>query len=602
MLSTAPASPSPFPSVGPGPDADPAWVRAGRLLTARALAELSYEELLEPVEAGGEWCLPTPAGPVYRFRARRGGFGTWRVEPGSVTRDGRPVTDPARLLVDVRELLGLDGPTTAEVLRELTATHAAEARLMATGPAAAVLADLPYAELEQHLTGHPVLLLNKGRLGFDATDLDRFAPESRATVRLHWYAAHRSIASYQAVPGLDQPRLLDDELDRATRGAFAAVLAARVDDPADYVWLPVHPYQDATVVRTLFAPYLADRRLVPLGEAPDRYRPVQSVRTLVAPGHRDVKTPLLMRNTLVWRGLGTAATAAAPDVSAWLATLPEGDPELRATGLGLLGEVASVVVGHELYDGVPDVPYRYRELLGAVWREPVGAHLRPGERARSLAALLHVDPRGRAVVAELVDRSGLSPHAWLQQLCTALLPGLLLCLTRHGVAFCPHGENTVVVYDDRDVPVRVLVKDFAEDVTLLPGREYPGLSDEASRVLVRWPAEEMAHSITSAVFAGVFRFLAGVVEDHLGLPEQRFWAVVREALLTWRADHPELAGEFDALGLLTPTVERIALNREHLTGGGFHDRAERDAAPDVVHGRAPNPLAPRACSVPGKTC
>jgi siderophore synthetase component len=583
----------------PADVADPTWQDAGRRLVAKALAELSYEQLLTPVPDGpGRWRLELPGAPVHRFRGRRGGFGTWRIDPGSVLRGDRPALDPVRFVLDARPVLGLDGPTTAEVVRELTATHAAEARLLAEGRPAAALADLPYAELEQHLTGHPVLVLNKGRLGFDAADLDRYAPESRSTVRLRWYAAHRSVAGFQAVPGLDQARLLAEELDPATRQAFAAALAGRVADPAAYVWLPVHPFQDETVVRTLFARYLADRRLVPLGEGPADYRPVQSVRTLVAPGHRDVKTPLLMRNTLVWRGLGTRATAAAPDVSAWLASLPAGDPELRATGLGLLGEVASVVVSHDLYDEVDDVPYRYRELLGAVWREPVAAHLRPGERARSLAALLHVDPAGRAVLTELVARSGLTPRDWLARLCEALLPGLLLCLTRHGVAFCPHGENTVVVYDTGDVPVRVLVKDFAEDVTLLPGRDYPGLSERADRVLVRWPAQEMAHSITSAVLAGHFRFLAGVAEDHLGVPEDAFWALVRDTLLAWRAGHPDLAEAFDALGLLVPEVERVALNREHLTGGGFHDRADRDAAPDVVHGFAPNPLTAVPAEVP----
>ncbi|RZU30717.1 IucA/IucC family protein [Blastococcus saxobsidens] len=576
----------------PADSTDPTWQEAGRRLVAKALAEWSYEGLLAPLPDGpGAWRLDLPGAPAYRFRARQGGFGTWRVDPGSVVRGDRAAADPARLVLDARPVLDLDGPTTAEVLRELTATHAAEARLLAGGEPAGALADLGYAELEQHLTGHPVLVVNKGRLGFSAADLDRYAPESRGTVRLRWYAAHRSVASYSGVPGLDQPRLLGEELDPETRQAFAAALAGRVTDPAAYVWLPVHPYQDEAVVRTLFARYLADRRLVPLGEAPAAYRPVQSVRTLVAPGQRDVKTPLLMRNTLVWRGLGTRATAAAPDVSAWLATLPAGDPELRATGLGLLGEVASVVVAHDLYDEVEDAPYRYGELLGAVWREPVAAHLRPGERARSLAALLHVDPAGRALLTELVDRSGLAPRDWLAHLCDALLPGLLLCLTRHGVAFCPHGENTVVVYGTGDVPVRVLVKDFAEDVTLLPGREYPGLSERADRVLVRWPAQEMAHSIISAVLAGHFRFLAGVAEDHLGVPEEEFWAVVRDAALGWRARHPDLAGAFDALGLFDPEVERVALNREHLTGGGFHDRAERDAAPDVVHGSAANPLS-----------
>ncbi|SNS15523.1 Ferric iron reductase FhuF-like transporter [Geodermatophilus pulveris] len=117
-------------------------------------------------------------------------------------------------------------------------------------------------------------------------------------------------------------------------------------------------------------------------------------------------------------------------------------------------------------------------------------------------------------------------------------------------------------------------------------------------MLVRWPAAQMAHSITSAVLAGHSRFLAGVAEEHLGVPEDDFWALVRDALLGWRAGHPDRAAEFDALGLLAPEVGRVALNREHRTGGGFHDRAERDAAPDVVHGSVPNPVAAVPAGVP----
>lgn len=579
---------TPSPSDPPGLDD---WRAAGRALVAKALGELSYEQLLVPRPTGGDTWQLGLGGSSYTFAAARGGFGHWRVVPGSVRRDGEPATDPVRLVLDGRVELGLDGPTAAEVVRELTATWAADARIRADRTTVAELAELPYAELEQHLTGHPVLVLNKGRLGFGADDLDRYAPEAHGTVRVRWYAAHTSVASFSSVPGLDRRRLLVEELGAATVAAFDAVLAAATDRPDEFVWLPVHPYQDETVVRTLFAGHLAEGLLVPLGEGPVAYRPVQSVRTLVAPGHRDVKTPLLMRNTLVWRGLGTEATAAAPDVSAWLARLHSSDPGLQETGLGLLGEVASVVVRHDAFDRLADAPYRYGELLGAVWRQSAESHLRPGERGRSLAALLHHDRAGRSLLAELVRRAGVDAGTWLRALLDAVFPGLLRCLALHGVAFCPHGENTVVVFDEHELPVRILVKDFAEDVNLLPGRHYPGLSERADAVLVRWPAEELAHSITSAVLAGHFRFLAGVVEEALGVPEPRFWDLVRDALLSWRAAHPELAGAFDDLRLLDAEVERIALNREHLTGGGFHERAERDEAPDVVHGHAPNPLA-----------
>lgn len=589
-MTTTPAAPvasvPPARQTGPAVPPAEAWAAAGAALVAKAIGEWAYEELLVPGSTGGDSYELELPGATYHFRAGRDAFDGWRVHPPSVRRNGRPAVDPVVLLLDARSALGLDGPTTGEVVRELIATHSADARLRAGARPAGELAELPYAELEQNLTGHPVLVLNKGRLGFDGADADRYAPEADATVRLRWYAAHVSIATFAGVPGLTQRQLLTEELDPATLTDLDAALATAVPDPGAYVWLPVHPYQDDTVVRTLFAPYLADGRLVPLGEAGPAYRPVQSVRTLVAPGHRDVKTPLLMRNTLVWRGLGAAATAAAPAVTAWLHALPA-DPD----GLRVLGEVASVVVHHPALDAVPDLPYRYRELLGAVWREPVAAQLRTGERARSLAALLHVDPAGRALVTELVTRSGRSPAAWVDALCAALLPGLLDHLVRHGVAFCPHGENTVVVYDSADVPRRALVKDLAEDVTLLPGRDYPGLPAEADAVLVRWPAAEMAHSVLSALFAGHFRFLGPLLEEHLGLPEAVFWQTVRAHLLAWRRTHRGLAVEFDSFGLLEPRIERIALNREHLTGGGFHDRTERDAAPDVVHGTVPNPVA-----------
>lgn len=568
------------------------WHEAGRRLVARAVAELSYEELLQPeATADGSWRLIL-GGATYTFDAHRGAFDSWRVPVGSVRRDKEPTSDPVRLVLDAREQLGLDPVTAAEVVGELTATWAAEARVLAADRPVAELADLGYAALEQRLPGHPVLVLNKGRVGLDANDLDRFAPESHRTLGLVWYAAHVSVAARSAVPGLEQDQLVAQELPTSERSAFTAVLSARTDRPEEYLWLPVHPYQETTVVRPLFAAAVADGRLVRLGVSSVQYRPVQSVRSLVGAARRDVKTSLLMRNTLVWRGLGARATAAAPAVSSFLGGLHDADPDLRATGIGFMREVASVVVRHPHYVDLPEAPYRFQELLGAIWREPVEAHLKAGEQARSLAALLHVDADGRALVAELITRSGLSVEVWFGRLLDALLPGLLLCLTRHGVAFCPHGENTVVVYE-ADSPVRILVKDFAEDVNLVPGRSYPGLSREADAVLVRWPLEELAHSIISAVFAGHFRFLAPLMEAQVGLPEQHFWAMVRDALLAWRAAHADLAGLFDELGLLAPRVERVALNREQLTGGGFHDRAQRDEAPDLVHGTVTNPMADR---------
>lgn len=576
------------------------WHKVAKALLAKTIGELAYEQLLAPEPAGGRYLLMLTRGITYTFAADRGPFGDWRVAPGSITRSaGRHVEeawDPLRFVVDSAVDLDLDGDVVADMLRELAATLVCDVRLLRQAPSATELADMPYLELERTQTGHPCMILNKGRLGFSATDSARYTPEAGHPLRLRWIAAHRSMATYHGVAGLDEQRLLAEELDPETRAGFASRIAEAGYDPSGYVWLPVHPWHWDEVVAILFAPYLADGGIVRLGEAPDRYLPLQSVRTLAnidSPQRRDVKLPLMIRNTLVWRGLATESTEAAPEVTEWLQRLCARDAFLRdETGIGTLGEVASVAVHHPLFEQVALAPYRYHELLGAVWREPVAAHLRPDERARTMACLLQVDPEGRALVAELVDRSGLGARGWLRRFLAALLPGLLHYLCRYGVAFCPHGENVVVVYDTRDIPQRVLVKDLAEDVNLLPEElpEYEDMPPSARAVLLRWDAQQLSHSLQSAVFAGHFRFLAPLFDAQLGVPEREFWMIVRDEVLAYQARFPELSGRVAAFNLLGRSFDRICLNREHLRGAGFHDRADRDESFDVSHGTVPNPL------------
>jgi siderophore synthetase component len=583
----------------PYPDLDPEhWRPAGRALLARTVAELSYEDVLTPVPDGDGWRLDLPAAG-YRFEARRGAFGAWRLDTATLTRDGEPADDPLRFVLDARDVLGLSGSVLADVVRDLTATHVADARLRARALPAKELADLSHEDLEAHQTGHPCLFLNKGRLGFSAADAARYTPEAAGELRLEWIAVAPELATFTG----DREELLATELDAATRAAFAGRVRATGGDPDTYVWLPVHPYQWDEVVLPLFAPQLAEGRMVHLGQSPDRYRPMQSIRTLTnldRPDRRNVKVALMIRNTLVWRGLSAAQTTCAPHLTRWLQDLAARDPHLA--GVSMLGEVASVAVPHPVYAELPDAPYRFHELLGAIWREPVTGHLRPGERARTMATLLLEGSDGRAVVAELVERSGLEPRAWLRAYLAALLPPVLHYLYRYGASFTPHGENVVLIADAGEVPARIALKDFGADVELLPFDlpEYAAIPAHVRALLHRREPTELAHSVLSAICAGHFRFLADVVERHLGVPESEFWNLVREPIVAYHHDHPELAERFAWFGLLAPEFGRVALNREQLLGDGFHDRAERDAEFDVVHGTVTNPLHRQElpCSLP----
>ncbi|MGW6568212.1 IucA/IucC family protein [Streptomyces sp. NPDC054975] len=585
-----------------------AWNRAAARLLTKTIAEFAYEEIVEPLPAAdtapetpdGSGPGPRPYvlllddGAALTFTARRGAYGSWRLTPDSLALDGRPLTDPLDFLVRARRLLHLDGATLGHLIRELTTTLAADARLDQEALTADRLADLGYAELEGHQTGHPWLVLNKGRIGFSATDAARWAPEARRPAHLPWIAVSTDLAAYRGVPGLDTPdRLYDRELDTDVRETYRATLRARGLDPDRYLLLPVHPWQWDEIILPLYAPAVAAGAIVPLPADGDLRVPQQSVRTFLntsRPDRHTLKLPLSVLNTLVWRGLPTERTLAAPAVTAWVHGLRDADPFLRdECGVILLGEVASVTVEHPLYDRLPEVPYQYKELLGAIWREPL--RLPPGERARTLASLLHTDPHGRAFVAELVERSGLAPRAWLQRLFAALLPPLLHFLYQYGTVFSPHGENAIVVYDDSDVPVRLAIKDFVDDVNISarPLPEHDAMPDDVRAVLLTEEPDFLTQFIHSGLFVGVFRYLAPLCEEQLAVPEGDFWALVRAEILRHQARFPELKERFELFDLLVPRIERLCLNRNRLHLDGYRDRPQRPHA--AVHGTVPNPLA-----------
>ena len=576
------------------------WQRAGSQITHKMLGELSYEGLLRPAFSQEQWVLALPDDVSYRFTARRGAFECWVVAPDSATRqvgDGpeEPATDPRALVVDARTVLGLTGLRLADVLAELTATITNEARRIELAPSTAELATMDYDKADGKLTGHPRLVLNKGRVGFAEHDRAHYSPESGASFPVHWIAVRAELASFRSVPGLTAETLLTEELGADKVADFTRVLAEH-GDPADYVWLPVHPWQREEILGTLYAGEFATDQLVDLGISSDRYLPHQTVRTLANRSHdtrRDVKTALSVRNTLVYRGLASGATLAGPSVTHWLRTVHERDPLLsKQYRFGLLGEVASVSVRHPVFGALEELPYRFHETLGVLWREPIRAQLEPGQRAISFAALPYRDADGVALISELIRASGLEPLVWLKNLLDMTLTPLLHWLLRYGVAFCPHGQNLILIVDAESKPVRVFIKDFAQGVDLLDEDmpEYAELAQDANDDMLRWPAYLLAQSLFSSVFSGQLRFVAEILFDDFGTVRTECWQIVRDIVADYRAAHPETAKRLDDCRLFDETVEKVCLNTEHLAGQGF-DKVDRDDEFDVRQGMVRNPLA-----------
>nr|MDT0665337.1 IucA/IucC family C-terminal-domain containing protein [Micromonospora sp. DSM 115978] len=215
-------------------------------------------------------------------------------------------------------------------------------------------------------------------------------------------------------------------------------------------------------------------------------------------------------------------------------------------------EVAGAIVGHPSYGELAGAPYRFHEMSGVLWREPVSSLLDATETARTFACLLQVGADGTALAAELVARSGRSARVWLRALLRALLHPLLHYLYVYGIAFTPHGENVAVVFDATGLPSRIAIKDFGADLGLVAG-EFPergAIPAAAAEHLRPWPGRLLAHSVLSAIVAGHFRYFSVLVADHLSVGEAEFWGLVRDAVTDYQRRFPGHADRFADVDLL----------------------------------------------------
>lgn len=525
---------------------------AHRHLVAKALAEFSHERLLAPVALDGSDAGAAPAphrlaldgGRVeYRFLARRTALEHWVLDEPSITRtvDSQPAPlDALELVLELQPDLQVPDALLSVYLEELSSTLASAAfKAHQGGPSAAELVHADLATVERAMTeGHPGFVANNGRIGFGVTEHATYSPEAAAPVRVVWLAARRASTHLALGDGIDEDAFYLAELGGETLARFASVLRAQDRDPADYRYLPVHPWQWEHRVAVTFAADLGRGDLVLLGEGEDEYQAQQSIRTLLnrsRPDRHYVKVALAIQNMGFLRGLSPAYMRATPAINDWVAELVDQDETLRESGFRVLRERVSIGYTGDVYHRTAE-PNPHRKMLAALWRESPVTLVEPGQSLATMAALLHRDADGAAYATALVAASGLDPAEWTRHYLRAYLRPVVHCLLVHDLVFMPHGENLVLVLEDH-VPVGVFMKDIGEEVAVVGERPMPA---DVRRICHPIDDEEKALAIFTDVFDGFFRHLAAILDIDDVLPEARFWSLVAECVDEHRADHPDL--------------------------------------------------------------
>ncbi|MFF3870795.1 IucA/IucC family protein [Streptomyces sp. NPDC001978] len=573
------------------------WDTANRLLIRKALAEFTHERLITPEEDGEAYVVRSDDGlSHYRFTATRRALDHWQINAASISRHREGSQLPLAALdffIELRQSLGLSDEILPVYLEEISSTLSGTCyKLTKPQVTSADLVKSGFQAIETGMTeGHPCFVANNGRLGFGIHEYLSYAPETASPVHLVWLAAHRSRAAFTAGAGIEYESFVRQELGAETVDRFDRILRDQGLDPADYLLIPVHPWQWWNKLTVTFAAEVARQYLVCLGEGDDEYLAQQSIRTFFNrsnPGKHYVKTALSVLNMGFMRGLSAAYMEATPAINDWLAQLIEGDPVLKPTGLTIIRERAAVGYRHLEYEAATDRYSPYRKMLAALWRESPLPSLEEGESLATMASLLHVDHEGASFVGALIERSGLAPVEWLRRYLRAYFTPLLHSFYAYDLAFMPHGENVILVLKD-GVVQRAIYKDIAEEIVVMdPDAVLP---PEVQRIRVEVPEDQKLLSVFTDVFDCFFRFLAAILADEGILDEDDFWRTVAEVTRAYQESAPELADKFGEYDMFAPEFALSCLNRLQLRNNRqMVDLADPSAALQLV-GTLRNPIA-----------
>ncbi|MDG9714053.1 IucA/IucC family protein [Streptomyces sp. DH10] len=574
------------------------WARANRLLIRKALAEFAHERLITPEATGdGEYVVRSDDGLTrYAFTATIRALDHWQVDADSITRhrDGGELPLAALdFFIELQKSLGLSDDILPVYLEEISSTLSGTCyKLTKPETTAAELARGDFQTIETGMTeGHPCFVANNGRLGFGIHEYLSYAPETASPVRLVWLAAHRSRAAFTAGVGIEYESFLREELGEETVERFHGVLRDQDLDPADYLLIPVHPWQWWNKLTVTFAAEVARKHLVCLGEGDDEYLAQQSIRTFFnrsSPEKHYVKTALSVINMGFMRGLSAAYMEATPAINDWLAQLIDNDEVLKSTGLSIIRERAAVGYRHLEYEQATDRYSPYRKMLAALWRESPVPSLKDGESLATMASLVHVDHQGASVAGALIEQSGLPPKEWLRHYLRAYFTPLLHSFYAYDLVFMPHGENVILVLKD-GVVQRAIYKDIAEEIAVMdPDAVLP---PTVERLRVEVPEDKKLLSVFTDVFDCFFRFLAANLASEGILEEDDFWRTVAEVTREYQESMPGFADKFKQYDMFAPEFALSCLNRLQLRNNEqMVDLSDPSGALQLV-GTLKNPIA-----------
>jgi len=441
----------------------------------------------------------------------------------------------------------------------------------------------PALLLEQWGTlGHPWHPCQKTKLGLSAAEVTAMSPEFGAELGLPVAALHTACAHVETSHSRLDYRQWFAERFTTAWDDWTRALERRGQDPADWLPLPMHPYQAERVLPSDFKEDIDAGALLLLPEVSLPASPTMSFRTVVPQGSRElphIKLPVSLRLTSVQRTVSPKSAVMGPRLTALLRRILEDEGGFEGT-LDVVGEDIGI---HYRLNADQDDRARH---VAALFRANPMAQRGDGLFPYPVGALFADSPLdGRALVDELIQSSGCAPLAFFERYLAVALPAVLGPYLLHGIAFEAHQQNSFMLVDARGLPRRLLLRDFG-DLRL----HRPTLLRSGHDLVVH----REGHTAFDSVEPVRDKLLHAVFLCHLaelGLLIARGHGIDEAAM--WRGLAGETARVFERLRARTDPArweaERHALLEAPWPAKAFLRMRVTDSSDDVV-GRMPNPL------------
>ncbi|GAA3652861.1 IucA/IucC family protein [Flavivirga jejuensis] len=577
------------------------WSKMNRLHLKKIISEFSHECLLKPklLSTEDDWGLyqltPNDISIAYHFRAKIMHLDHWFIDVDSIKKYDKEISKPLdsiKFIIEFKDILGFSDAVLPMYLEEISSTLYGSCYVYSLGePSAKKLTEADYQTIEHAMiAGHPCFVANNGRVGFDADDYRRYAPESADPFSLIWLAGHKSNTEFTSVTGLNYKDMMLEELGDDLHASYTSILTSKKINPEEYIFFPVHPWQWYNKLAIIFASDIANDLLIYLGCSLDKYLPQQSIRTffnISSSNKRYVKTSLSILNMGFTRGMSPYYMRTTPSINEWVEKIVIEDAYLQACNFIILKEEATVGYTNRYYQNATETDNDYKKMSCALWRESPMKKIKPNQKLMTMAALLHIDMYGESFLSELIKASKISVTDWVKKYIYSYLSPLLHCFYKYDMRFMPHGENIILVLEDH-VPVNIILKDIGEEVAV---NKKEGLPESVKRIGRQVSDELRILSIYTQIFDCFFRFLSPILVEHCDCKEDDFWHIAADCIHTYQQRFPEFKDKYDSCNLFAPEVIKTCLNRLQIRNNRKMINTSNSHKEQQLSGVLKNPLA-----------